>query len=132
MDLNTIHNNFATKEDFEKMLEHQKPINVNKAVDILGYLIAKDQEDYIDSLFAAIDDKDVRDMVTDAVSKLDDSNLTAKKAVKKIVGTSVDITKLIMGDSDMEDDELDSLSSSSSSEWGLDESSDDEFDYKVE
>lgn len=125
MNLNTVHQNFDTKEEFEKMLAVHKPITVNKAIDILGYIIAKDETDYLESLFNAIEDDETRSVVYDAVSKLDDSHLLTKNTVKAIVGTSVDITKLIVGESDSEDDLV--SSSSSDNEWD----SDDEYNFKV-
>lgn len=116
MDLNTVHKNFDTKEEFEKMLKKYQPIDINKAVDILGYLIAKDKDDYTESLFNAIEDDNVKRLLLTAVEKLDDVNIKSKKTYKTIVGTSSDVlTDIITGD-DAED-------------W--DESEDDDFDFKI-
>jgi hypothetical protein len=97
MDLDTINKNYATKEDFESMLENHKPITMNKAVDILGYIIAKDRDDLIEPLFNSIDDEYVKSTLLDAVKKLDSANLE-KPTVKKIIGTGA-LTEIMINDS---------------------------------
>lgn len=131
MDLNTVHKNFDTKDKFSAMLESHKPITLNKAIDILGWVIAKDKTDYLEVFFDSIDDNSVKTTLHEAVSKLDDTNITAKNTVKNIVGTSSSIptdelTKLIIGDSDD-----DNYTSSSSEEDEWDSDSDDSYNFKV-
>jgi hypothetical protein len=97
MNLDTIHKNFDTKEEFESMLDVHKPIYMNKAVDILGYIIAKDKVDFIEPLFNSIDDEYVKSTLLDAVKKLDGVN-AGKITVKRIIGTGA-LTEIMINDS---------------------------------
>lgn len=130
MNLNTVEKNFNNVDDFKLMLEKNKPISINKAIDILGYIIAKDKEEYVDLLFHAIDDAETKAVVFEAVNRINDTGFKGKQTVKKIVGTSDQIMNLIIGDSDDELSVTSSSSSSSEDDW---ESSDeDEFSFKIE
>lgn len=129
MNLNTVEKNFNNVDDFKLMLEKNKPISINKAIDILGYIIAKDKEEYVELLFEAIDDVETKAVVYEAVNRINDTGFKGKQVVKKIIGTSDQIINLITGESD---DELSVTSSSSSSEDDWESSDEDEFSYKIE
>lgn len=130
MNLNTVNKNFDDPDKFKEMIEKIKPLNELKAIDIIGFIIAKHEEkyaDYIQIVFDNIEDDETRNIVIDAVRKLDDKS----PVVKSAVGTSDQIINLITGDDDDEEEEIVVSSSDEEEEEEDWSSSDDEFNYKI-
>jgi hypothetical protein len=120
MELVKIHQNFSSKEDFESFLKESKDkgrLNLNAVVDILGYIIATDKEEYVHILFDHIDDDHVKARLGEAVFKLGTISHKTKKTVKLFLESSSKIKAdtgdkimdLINGVDDGEDDVISKL-----------------------
>lgn len=104
---------------FDAMLVKNKPITVNKGIDIIGYLIAKNRQDLIPHVLESAENEDTRAALEGALTLYENKNTaeTSDNIIDLITGEEGDVT--------LDDDEEEWTSTSES---GSDSDSDSDSD----
>lgn len=133
MNIHTIHNNFNNESDFVSMLEKNKPVNLNDASNIVGYIIASDKADkthYYHILFSYIGNDDDKELLLHAVGGLKKETKLQNNNTVKVITTAAAIDNATDTDTDDDMSEKSDVSCvDDDDEYDFDDS-DDEFNYK--